>query len=1561
MKIKLTRAIWVNNKFILNTLILILFLAAVSDAVTIRGEIGDPTSFGVKIIEIQGESSSRYQPGKWIAVKFDADYIPFELKKGMCVEIKGAWTSTDHLSLTDRMKKIECYQPHSKCSAGPIGPPQCSGQSLKQLYQDANCNQKWQVIDDCSSHGPSECCKNDACERCEEQRPKCSAGPIGPPQCSGGSAKQLYLDANCNQKWQIIDDCSRYTPSKCCKDGSCENCEEQTPPPQPNEPPVISDLSADKKSPQAPEMQIRWNAIALDPDNDQIYYKFMVSGPGTGNQWEDMTGWIDSNAWTWIPTASDIGENSVGAFVRDGKHASEDDYDNYAGKYFVIEAANKPPIVLNISSDLKSPQQEGKSINWTAIAADPENDQVYYKFMASGLGTSNEWKEMTSWAGTNTWIWIPTISDIGENSVGVFVRDGRHASEDDYDDYKGEYFVIEQGNTAPVIENLSADFKSPQQVGRSINWIALASDADNDTIYYKFMVSGPGTNNTLKDMSGWITSNAWVWTPATFDIGENSIGVFVRDGKHAAEDDYDNYTGEYFSIVKSEHEAECESPVKFQGEVISEHDYSGRIPTLEIRINKFLSEQTLETSIIEVERPSLTDQTIEMGDCVEVIGCPIKGTEDINYAGGWLIGRASKTFSVKEISCEDKVCGKILDYSISNGQNYPKGQIILSDLKYKSNLNSEVDFKGVLLVKSPTGQIYSNYKNQRTAPNQEDSFGNNKGNAIDLKIPENAPLGSYSTKLELRRYDTDEICDETDWQQDQFAIGSRCVIQGRVIERTRKDNEMLFKLEITKIDCLNSFAYKVGDIINVYYNKYEGIGECVEVEGAFDPGVYGDKIHFFASKAPKTVTCPSESSKRPQCTSGTIGNPECFGNIAKQIYQSENCDQEWRIVEDCAIYDPSKCCNNGRCENCGEGPKPSEECKDVTFQGIVNNVGDITWDCKDWTGGGIATLWEITVDNIEGPPLSSRVIKVSSEDLNCNSADTRAIKGSVNEKIAKGDFVEVFGCYNETESSVTLSGKREYYIKIINGCKGFISGYVYDAGAIGKNVPIANAKLYCEESKEFATTDEFGHFIFLISSCPSKEYHIFCEATNYILLYKNIMTDLSGNAEINLELYRGPQTDSDADGLSDDLERIIGTKANDPDSDDDELMDGEEFNGRDISKMEVEIYGENNNKKYYTIEEIIKWDSFSSDYDGNGISNCGNIAECLHNLFYISPTLVKTDPLSKDTDGDCVNDKEDPFPTKLTTKWEICIKGVENVYEVQKYKSNDRSVKQALGKWYYYGVRFDTVVPVGEKNVNPEGSSYLVRDFDLDGISDYVEQHIIGTQPGIELINENAVNPSFELNSDAADSDCDGISDLDEIFKGTNPTFDAKNACQRDAKVMLFGALSVPISKIPIPKNLVSILGKEMDIPLGATIYMDYDDLVQVSKDGKAGWVTIWIAASGGPSISLVSGTPEYADAGIALEPLERGMTKETDQPIEAGCDFQFSFIGTDGFHINPSLGISCGTQIIGPLDIKLNLLTDSGMIKSLGQPISIQSLISGKYLENIKVADIRDGSINGG
>jgi HEAT repeat protein len=112
-------------------------------------------------------------------------------------------------------------------------------------------------------------------------------------------------------------------------------------------------------------------------------------------------------------------------------------------------------------------------------------------------------------------------------------------------------------------------------------------------------------------------------------------------------------------------------------------------------------------------------------------------------------------------------CGKILRYTISCGSFAPR-YTILADMRYKSQSESELKFKGVLSVRAPDGQIYSGSQEQRSPALQEDGFGDNRGNAIQVLIPEEATSGLYDARLELRM--GEKLCNDTGWIENKFQI-----------------------------------------------------------------------------------------------------------------------------------------------------------------------------------------------------------------------------------------------------------------------------------------------------------------------------------------------------------------------------------------------------------------------------------------------------------------------------------------------------------------------------------------------------------------------------------------------------------------------------------------------------------------------------------------------------------------------------------------------------------------------------------------------------------------------
>ena len=198
-----------------------------------------------------------------------------------------------------------------------------------------------------------------------------------------------------------------------------------------------------------------------------------------------------------------------------------------------------------------------------------------------------------------------------------------------------------------------------------------------------------------------------------------------------------------------------------------------------------------QTTTITVHgRDCGTIHDLVKGRCYEFCG---------DWADGGLWVRANDHY-ITPIQCpsdssnesEKRGCAKILKYDIINGE-YPRGQIIRAAMEYKSNLNTEADFLGVLLVRSPSGQVYSGSERERTPAYGQDDFGyNNKGNPIDLRIPDDATLGSYAARLEIRRADTTNYAMQPPGLRTKFRIAdtekSKCIgtISGHVYDAITK-------------------------------------------------------------------------------------------------------------------------------------------------------------------------------------------------------------------------------------------------------------------------------------------------------------------------------------------------------------------------------------------------------------------------------------------------------------------------------------------------------------------------------------------------------------------------------------------------------------------------------------------------------------------------------------------------------------------------------------------------------------------------------------------------------
>jgi hypothetical protein len=192
--------------------------------------------------------------------------------------------------------------------------------------------------------------------------------------------------------------------------------------------PEISDLQADLPGPQPQGSTVVWTASGLDPEEDTIYYRFMVDNQSAGE-------WSTSSSWSWDTSSARPGMHTITVQARDEKHAPNSSFDSSKEAAFEVSAANLRPILSSLLPDIASPQAQGATVTWTAGAADREGDQILYKFLLDD-------RDMTGWSASPTWKWSSVGQAPGAYRIQVLVRDGLHAPETSFDDYKESTFSL---------------------------------------------------------------------------------------------------------------------------------------------------------------------------------------------------------------------------------------------------------------------------------------------------------------------------------------------------------------------------------------------------------------------------------------------------------------------------------------------------------------------------------------------------------------------------------------------------------------------------------------------------------------------------------------------------------------------------------------------------------------------------------------------------------------------------------------------------------------------------------------------------------------------------------------------------------------------------------------------------------------------------------------------------------------------------------------------------------------------------------------------------------------
>ncbi len=295
----------------------------------------------------------------------------------------------------------------------------------------------------------------------------------------------------------------------------------------PNLPPKLVGLTADKTNPVLGDI-VQWTANATDPDSDRIYYKFLENGIVVND-------WASSNSWIWNTSTAAPGDHKITVLARDAKHSALDSFDDSMNASITITAPNRPPVLKSLLPDKQGPLEKGTTVFWKAVALDPDNDRILYRFLVND-------KEVRKWSKSSSWSWSTQNLQAGNYQITVLARDSRHASEDSFDSSKNASFALQASNQPPILKSLKADNSSPQVQGAVVFWKAVALDSDGDPVLYKFQVNG-------RDMNRWSKSDNWRWSTKDLPAGDYKIRVLARDGRHAPEDSFDSALETAFALT----------------------------------------------------------------------------------------------------------------------------------------------------------------------------------------------------------------------------------------------------------------------------------------------------------------------------------------------------------------------------------------------------------------------------------------------------------------------------------------------------------------------------------------------------------------------------------------------------------------------------------------------------------------------------------------------------------------------------------------------------------------------------------------------------------------------------------------------------------------------------------------------------------------------------------------------------------------------------------------------------------------------------------------------------
>ncbi len=212
----------------------------------------------------------------------------------------------------------------------------------------------------------------------------------------------------------------------------------------------------------------------------------LANGPGTVPAGASIT---SGGAFTWTPTAAQVGTHTFDVCVSDGELSDCETID------VVVSAANAAPVLDPVGDKTAT---AGTELAFTATATDPDAGDTLTFTLA---GTVPAGASITS-GGAFTW--TPTAAQVGPHTFDVCVSDGELSDCETID------VVVSAANAAPVLDPVG---DKTATAGTELAFTATATDPDaGDTL--TFTLAG-----TVPAGASITSGGAFTWTPTTAQVG----------------------------------------------------------------------------------------------------------------------------------------------------------------------------------------------------------------------------------------------------------------------------------------------------------------------------------------------------------------------------------------------------------------------------------------------------------------------------------------------------------------------------------------------------------------------------------------------------------------------------------------------------------------------------------------------------------------------------------------------------------------------------------------------------------------------------------------------------------------------------------------------------------------------------------------------------------------------------------------------------------------------------------------------------------------------------------